>query len=207
MSVIIPLPAISYAGGLDLKSAIYERISIRRYEKRPISLAELANLLWCTQGYVRSGKRAVPSAGATYPIEVYAAVPEGGVEQLAAGIYRYNHHYDTDSHSIQVHREGDVVSDLATACFDQDCVSQAMAAIVVAADYARTTARYGTRGERYVHMEVGHIGQNVSLMAVSIGLGTVMVGAFDDAAVHQVLSLPENLKPLYVMPVGYPNKP
>ena len=53
-------------------------------------------------------------------------------------------------------------------------------------------------------MEVGHVGQNVSLMALSLGLGTVTVGAFKDDELARVLRLEEGLKPYYVMPIGYP---
>jgi len=56
---------------------------------------------------------------------------------------------------------------------------------------------------RYVHMEVGHLGQNLALQGEALGLGSVMVGAFRDEDVSRVLNLPLELKPLYVVPVGY----
>lgn len=207
MSAVIPLPEISYAGGLDLKSAIYERTSIRRFDPRVLSQGQLADLLWVTQGYIRSGKRAVPSAGATYPLEVYAAVAEGGVQGLSAGLYYYNHHYDTDSHSLQTIHNESVIPELAAAAYGQSCVEQAMLVIAVAGDRARTAGRYGERADRYVSMEVGHVGQNVSLMAVSLGLATVMVGAFKDDDLARALRLEGGLAPYYMMPVGYPYKP
>ena len=204
MSTVIPLPEVSYAGGLDLNTAIYERISVRRFESRPIGLGAVANLLWSTQGYIRSGKRAVPSAGATYPLLIYLAVAEDGVEDLSAGLYCYNHHYDGDRHSLQLNHDDSVVSELAEACYGQGCVEQAMAVIAVVGDNSRTAKRYGGRAERYVAMEAGHVGQNVSLMAVSLGLGTVMVGAFKDDEVTAALRLDKGLKPYYVIPIGYP---
>jgi SagB-type dehydrogenase family enzyme len=204
MSAVIPLPEVSYAGGLDLNTAIYERASVRRFEKRPIGLNALANVLWSTQGYIRSGKRAVPSAGATYPLLICVAVAEGGVEDLSAGLYSYDHHYDADRHSLQLDHEGSVVGELAEACYGQGCVQQAMAVIAVVSDNSRTAKRYGERAERYVALEAGHVGQNVALMAVSLGLGTVMVGAFKDDEVAVALRLEEGLKPYYLMPIGYP---
>ena len=75
--------------------------------------------------------------------------------------------------------------------------------LVLAAVYGRTTKKYGQRGARYVHIEVGHAAQNVYLQAVSLGLGTVMVGAFQDANVQNLL-LPSAEKPLALMPVGRP---
>ncbi len=74
--------------------------------------------------------------------------------------------------------------------------------LVLAARYERTTQRYGERGIRYVHIEVGHAGQNLYLQAEALGLGTVAVGAFSDAAVKDLLGIEED--PLYLMPVGRP---
>jgi SagB-type dehydrogenase family enzyme len=79
-------------------------------------------------------------------------------------------------------------------------ISRAPIDIVIAAEVRRTTARYGQRAIRYVHMEAGHAGQNVSLQAIALGLGTVMIGAFDDGEVKEVLGIRE--EPLYIIPVG-----
>jgi SagB-type dehydrogenase family enzyme len=76
--------------------------------------------------------------------------------------------------------------------------------MVVCAIHPRTAYRYGHRGERYVHMEVGHVGQNVALQAVALGLGTVMVGAFQDEDVMKALKLEEQIRPLYIIPIGQP---
>jgi len=73
----------------------------------------------------------------------------------------------------------------------------------VAAQFSRTTGHYGQRGIRYVYMEAGHAAQNVHLQAEALGLGSVAVGAFDDASVSKVLSLPDYLEPLYMVTVGY----
>jgi SagB-type dehydrogenase family enzyme len=79
-------------------------------------------------------------------------------------------------------------------------IEEAPINIVIAADYGRTTSHYGQRGNRYVHMEVGHVGQNVSLQAIALGLGTVMIGAFEDKQIREVLGIKE--EPLYIIPVG-----
>jgi SagB-type dehydrogenase family enzyme len=76
--------------------------------------------------------------------------------------------------------------------------------IVICALYHRISYRYGKRGERYVHIEVGHVGENVHLQAVALGLATVEVGAFHDEEVRTVLGIDEQIKPLYIMPVGKP---
>jgi SagB-type dehydrogenase family enzyme len=66
----------------------------------------------------------------------------------------------------------------------------------------RTTGKYGTRAERYVQLEAGHAAQNCSLQAVALGLGTVIVAAFDDARVKEALDLEEGEWPLCLLPVG-----
>ena len=53
-----------------------------------------------------------------------------------------------------------------------------------------------------MHMEVGHAVQNVYLQAVSLNLGTVVVGAFSDGEVKRIINMPEEEQPLYIMPVG-----
>jgi SagB-type dehydrogenase family enzyme len=81
-------------------------------------------------------------------------------------------------------------------------VRAAPAILVIAAVLERTTRKYGERGVRYAHMEVGHVAQNVYLQAGALNLGTVLVGAFDDRAVKRVLQLPQEEEPLGLMPLG-----
>jgi len=82
-------------------------------------------------------------------------------------------------------------------------IARAPVSLVIAAEYERTTAKYGKRGLRYVDIEVGHVGENICLQVVALGLGAVTIGAFWDEEVSRELSLPRNYKPLYVLPVGY----
>ena len=86
----------------------------------------------------------------------------------------------------------------------QAWLADAPVTIAIAAVYGRTVSKYGQRAERYVHMEVGHAAQNVHLQAVALDLGTVVVGAFDDAEVKRVLTLAANEQPLCLLPVGRP---
>jgi SagB-type dehydrogenase family enzyme len=92
---------------------------------------------------------------------------------------------------------------LASAALGQSWVRRAPAVLLITGVYKRTMAKYGQRGRRYVHMEVGHAAQNVYLRATAQGLGTVMVGAFDDKEVQKVLSLPADHEPLGLMPMGH----
>jgi SagB-type dehydrogenase family enzyme len=155
--------------------------------------------LWSAQGMTGAGgRRAAPSAGATYPLELFAVVGEHGIENLAAGIY----HYDVDGHSLSLHRKGDFRPEIAAAALGQTCITDCPVDIIVCALYTRTAYRYGKRGETYVHIEVGHAGQNMALQAVVLGLGTVMVGAFDDKEISRVLKLDDQIRPLYIIPIG-----
>jgi SagB-type dehydrogenase family enzyme len=103
-----------------------------------------------------------------------------------------------------LHLSGDLRQKLADTALGQSSIANCPVDIVVCALHPRTAYRYGRRGERYVHMEVGHVGQNVSLQAVALGLATVMVGAFEDEEVRKVLKLEEQIKPLYIIPIGKP---
>ena len=197
----IKLPTPILKGKLSIEEAISKRRSFRRFRAQPISLAQLSQLLWSAQGITSTNRRrAVPSAGATYPLEIFVVIGEHGIESLAAGIY----HYDVDNHSLSLHTSGDLRQKLADTALGQSFIANCPVDIVVCALHPRTAYRYGRRGERYVHMEVGHVGQNVSLQAVALGLATVMVGAFEDEEVGKTLKLEDQIKPLYIIPVGKP---
>ena len=210
LQAVISLPSPRLEGKVSLEETVVRRRSVRRYRREPVELSQLGQILWSAQGITGGGRlRAVPSAGATYPLEVFVVVGRKGViageskqtpEELQPGIY----HYEADSHSLSLHKEADLRPDLARASLDQEFIIDAPVDIVLCALYGRTSRRYGKRGERYVHMEVGHAAENIHLQAVALGLATVEVGAFRDEEVREVLGLEEQIKPLYVMPVGRP---
>lgn len=197
--ILIKLPSPVTHGKLSVEQAIAKRRSIRRYKAEPLTLEQLSQLLWSAQGITGTGGgRAAPSAGATYPLEVFIVVGEHGTQGLTAGIY----HYDTGNHSLSLQQTGDFRQKLADTALGQSSIAKCPVAMVICAIHPRTAYRYGRRGERYVHMEVGHVGQNVSLQAVALGLATVMVGAFEDEDVQESLKLEEQFKPLYIIPIG-----
>jgi SagB-type dehydrogenase family enzyme len=197
----IKLPSPISRGKMSLEQAILKRRSIRRFKNEPLTLGQLSQLLWSAQGTTGiGGKRATPSAGATYPLEIFIVVGNNGIPTLAAGIY----HYDFDNHSLSLHQVGDLQQKLADMALGQSSIARCPVDMVICAIHPRTAYRYGRRGERYVHMEVGHVGQNVALQAVALGLGTVMVGAFEDEDVRKAMKLEEQIKPLYIIPVGKP---
>lgn len=197
----IELPQPKFKGGMSVEEAIKLRRSVRDYQDRPLSLEQVSQLLWAGQGITKGFLRVAPSAGATYPLTQYVVVGDEGVDGLKPGIYEYV----PQTHSLIFLEPGDFRDRIATACLGQSFIADAPISIVIAAEYERTTVRYGERGIRYVHMEAGHVGENIYLQAVALGLGTVVVGAFLDVDLAQVLDLPEEQVPLYVMPVGYPD--
>jgi SagB-type dehydrogenase family enzyme len=190
----ILLPAPRLKGDMSVEEAIARRRSVRNYRREPLTLSELSQLLWAAQGITHENKRSAPSAGATYPMEVFVFV--GSVEGVEPGIYRY----DPARHSLQTVRLGDLRGELQKAALNQEWVGKAAADIVLVAFYGRTTGYYGSRGRMYVHMEAGHIGQNIYLQATALGLGTVSVGAFDESRVAEIIGT-EGV-PLYIFPVG-----
>ncbi len=200
--MVIHLPSPSQQGTISLEEAIARRRSIRRFASQPVSQSQLSQILWAAQGKSDTwGRyRTVPSAGATYPLEIFIACGENGVEGIDAGIY----HYSRDNHSLTLHHERDVRLALASAALDEESIQEAPLDIVICAEYERTQRRYGSRAERYVHMEVGHTGQNIYLQATALGLATVAIGAFHDEQVREVLRLDKQYKPLYIMPLGKP---
>jgi SagB-type dehydrogenase family enzyme len=172
---------------------------VRTYATGSLTLEQVSQLLWAGQGITDpDGLRAAPSAGALYPLELYFVA--GAVDGLAAGVYRYR----PETHDLVLHQPDDRRTTLARAAVRQAWMADAPAMIVFAAEYRRTTVKYGQRGIRYVHIEVGHAAQNIWLAAVALDLGAVLVGAFDDDRVHAVLKLPAEQRPLGLMPVGRP---
>ena len=193
----ISLPEPVRSGEKSLESLLQQRRSVREYREAGLDLSAIGQLLWAAQGITDSrGFRTAPSAGALYPLELY--VVAGNVDGLAPGVY----HYHPDRHRLQQTESGDQRHLLARAALAQSWVKAAAAVVVVTAVYDRTTRKYGERGIRYVHMEVGHAAQNLFLQAEALGLATVVVGAFEDDAVATVLKLPTDVQPLMLLPVA-----
>lgn len=182
-------------GGATLSAALARRRSVRAFDPRPLTLAELSQLLWAAQGATsEDGRRTAPSAGALYPLEVRAV--------LAEGVFRY----EPDGHRLERLDGGDFRAALAEAALDQRFVAAAPAVLVVAGVETRTAVRYGDRAGRYVALEAGAAAQNLLLQAEALGLGAVWVGAFDDRRVASLARLPDGAMPLAVIPVGAPGK-
>ncbi len=190
---VIDLPEAKMKGDTSLEEAIASRRSVRSFSDKSLDMEQVGQLLWAAQGITEKsrGFRAAPSAGALYPLEVFAVTPDGAYQ------------YSPKGHSLRLMIKGDVRDDLYRAALMQSWVKNAPVVFVIGADYSRTTRKYGERGTVYVHMEAGHSAQNIHLQAVALGLASVSVGAFSEEGVRKALSLPEEITPLYLIPVGY----
>jgi SagB-type dehydrogenase family enzyme len=197
--VTVKLPPAKKEGEISVEAALAKRRSVRNFSTDRLTLAEVGQLLWAAQGISSpDGRRTAPSAGATYPLEVYLIC--GAVSNLPPGVYRYQ----PESHQLVRIVEGDKRKELALACFNQPWVENAPASLVITAVYERTTKRYGERAVRYVHLEAGHAIENAHLQAVGLGLGGVVIGAFQDEAVSKILSLGRHESPICIFTFGKP---
>jgi len=192
MSELITLPKPNQEGSMPLEEAIVARRSRRNFLPQPLTLEQIGQLAWAAQGQdAHSSYRTAPSAGATYPLELFVVSSDGLFHYLPA------------KHSLEKLTDQDLRAALASAGWGQGFIEAAPLTLVFAAQFARTTKRYGQRDIRYVYMEAGHAAQYVHLQAEALGLGSVAVGAFDDTSVSKVLSLSDYLEPIYLVVAGY----
>lgn len=197
----VSLPPVSIDGGPGLGRVLNARRSHRSFTPGRVSPADLGQILWAGLGRSvgHESRRISPSAGACYPISLYAAVGVDCVDGLDAATYRY----DADQHSLAFLRNGDVRQAMARAALCQLFIAEAPVVLILVAEPGRTTSVYGgDRGMRYVYMDAGHVAENIYLQATALGLGTVAVGAFRDAEVVSGLNLAGSFKAVYLMPVG-----
>ena len=195
--VLLPEPGVDE---ITVSEALYDRVSVRDFSDAGLDLSAIGNLLWAAGGLgvdaVTGATRTTPSAGGTYPLDLYLVA--GTVEGLEPGVFRYDH----ENHALLPVAAGDRREQLAGAAVDQQFIADAAVNIVMVAHYQRTMGPYGERGERYVHMDVGYASQSVHLMVEELKLGTVAVGAFDDAETAEIIATEG--APLLIMPVGVP---
>lgn len=190
----ITLPAPQTEGGLSLNKALSMRGSVRQFSEQVPTWKEVGQLLWAAQGINRPEKlrRTAPSAGALYPLEVYAILPGGVI------------HYTPKTHTVTKVVEGDMRKTLSEAGLKQKAIADATCVFVICAVFERTKVKYGERGLQYVFLEGGHAAQNLLLQAVGLGMCGVPIGAFHETEIQKALRIPKEWFPIYVLATGFP---
>jgi SagB-type dehydrogenase family enzyme len=205
----LPKPTDLKMPSIDLRTAIEQRISVRRYSKKLLTLEEFSFLLWATQG-VKPIKprpvtrRNVPSAGARHAFETYLLLNR--VEGLMPGLYRF---LALQHALIEENLTADIGAEISKACFDQKMILNCAAVFIWAGVVERMTWRYVDRGYRYLHLDAGHVCQNLYLCCEAIKAGTCAVGAYDQEAADALLGVDGRDEfTIYIAPVGKkPPKP
>jgi SagB-type dehydrogenase family enzyme len=196
-TIVLPKPRTE--SHFSVERALLERRSVREFSKAPLSLEEVSQLLWAAQGVTHiEGMRTAPSAGALYPLELYL------VASNVAGLEPAVYHYSATAHTLRLTAIGDRRPELARVALGQLFVEESAAVLVFSAIERKTTRKYGHRGIRYIHIEVGHSAQNVFLQAQALGVNAAVVGAFDDERMVEILNLPQDVHVVYLMPLGKP---
>jgi SagB-type dehydrogenase family enzyme len=188
-------------GDADLWQAVAARRSQRDYRDRPLTQAELAALLWATQGITGTMAgyhfRASPSAGALYPVETYIAVHR--IEGVTPGIW----HFQVLAFALELVAAGDFRQPLVNAGLSQSFLGEAGAVFIWTGVLNRARWKYRERAVRYLFLDAGHICQNLMLAATALNLGVCPVGAFFDEEVERIAQVDESEEvALYLAAVG-----
>ncbi len=189
-----PLPKPATSGGMSLTEALAKRRSCTAYSNKPLTSDQIGQLCWAAQGITEPtrGFRTAPSAMALYSIRVYV-VDSAGV-----------HEYLPKEHALKTLRADDLVAGLQALVAKPAGLGGATTAMILGMNLAPLAERAGPRAEKFAAMEAGHIAENVLLQATALGLGSIPVGGFDEAKVHDLLKLPEGIRPVYILPLGTP---
>jgi SagB-type dehydrogenase family enzyme len=185
----LPDPMGVEISSMDVRTTILQRVTRRKYAEEPISLAELSFLLWTTQGVKSVNSRpvtlrTVPSAGARHAFETFLLVNR--VEGLEPGLYRFA---AIEHALIRLDAPEDIHDLVVSACANQNHVHTSAVTFIWVAILERMKLRYGERGYRYLHLDAGHICQNLYLAAEVTHCGVCAVAAFDDDAMNAALGL------------------
>ncbi len=202
--ISLPRPETLSMPSMDLRTAIEQRHSQRRYSALPLSQEELSYLLWVTQGVKKvtdrpATLRTVPSAGARHSFETYMLVNQ--VDGLQPGLYRFL----AVEHALALlDSTGEEINERLThACLDQEQVRISAVTFFWCAIVERMYWRYTERGYRYLHLDAGHVCQNLYLAAEQLQCGVCAIGAFDDDLVNQALKLDgESQFAIYIASLG-----
>lgn len=202
---IIDLPPVGDLGiaGIDLRTAIENRRSIRSYGTQPMALNELSFLLWATQGIKQimaqtATLRTVPSAGARHAFETFFLV--NNITSLQPGLYRF---LAAEHKLTTTNLAADVADMIVEGCLGQAFVKECAVTFIWVAVPYRMNWRYGERGYRYLHLDAGHVCQNLYLAAEAVHCGVCAIAAFEDDIMNRILGVDgEEQFVIYIATVG-----
>ncbi len=187
----LPTPTID--GTVSLEDVLARRRSVRSFTGEPLTREQIGQLLWAGQGITHGpGYRTTPSAGALYPLELYAATRSSSL------------HYLPEGHRVEEWTPIQGWQGLVDATPSREPVAEAGVVFVIAGVIRRTAVKYGGRSREYLDLEAGHCAQNLLLQVVSLGLGAVTIGAYNEDRLARYFAMPSGHSPLYLIPVGVP---
>jgi SagB-type dehydrogenase family enzyme len=174
-----------------LVDVIAERRTASSFKPEMLSASDLSEIL-ASVGRRRDAlaaeeRRAYPSAGARYPIELYLISLR--CEGVPPGLY----HYSQREHELEELWPFDFKQSLLSATGDRR-VEDASAVFVLTIVFWRILEKYGDRGLRYAFIEAGHVAQNISLLACALKKGCVELGGFVDSDVNRWLDIDTELE-------------
>lgn len=205
---LIALPGESHwqaFAGTDLLQAIKARRSHRSFAPTPLTLTEVALLLWATQGTKEvigpgSALRSVPSAGCRHAFESYLLV--SNVEGLEPGLYRY---LPVEHALVQewASSAAALALQLQPASLNQSFVASAPLVLAWTAIPYRMEWRYLEAAYRVILLDAGHLCQNLYLTCEALGAGTCAIAAYHQQLMDQLLGVDgEDEFTIYLAPVG-----
>lgn len=207
---LFPLPPPSHANWSSLSwlDLVAKRRTCRRFKDLGLPAASLGAILYSAYGLMAPlpcsdggdlVRRPSPSAGATYPLEIYVALNHS--DDPPSGLY----HYSSSDHALAQLSTHSPAQSLERMCLQGESVSSAPLVMIISAVFGRTTAKYGDRGYRYILLEAGHVAQTIALAAASLGLNTLPIGGFVDDKIDAWIGLDGvNQSACYLIGVGEP---
>jgi nitroreductase len=181
-------PNMNRAG--SLMKALSVRKSTREFAAKPLSVADLSDLLWAANGINRpsSGGRTAPSAMNRQDVSVYVLLQQGA------------YLYDAAKEQLTLVADGDHRSALASG---QDFVSSAPAVLLLVTDVAKLGDPKNESSLTMAAADVGIVSQNISLFCAAANLATVPRAMMDGAKLKTILKLSATQRPTLNHPVGY----
>jgi len=195
---------------LPVDDAVTTRRSGRSFGTTPLAAEDLASVLFLANGVRRSQaygesvfhERNVPSSGNLGSVEIFPVV------MSAAGIPPGIYHFDTIEDDLVRLHSGAYRTWLRERVLFQSEFPEASVALILTSAIGRLKAKYGARGYRFGHIDVGHVSAHVYMAAIGLGLQVCATAGFIDDELERALGLDGlDVCPMLVLLVGTPPDP